>query len=61
MPRIRSWQDLHMFRPDTVTHYEHIDSSFTASIDWKLIEAHPPPTGTALQSRRKPWPAPAPT
>jgi len=42
MPRIRSWQDLHMFRPDADTHYEHIDSLFTATIDWELIEAHLP-------------------
>jgi TnpA family transposase len=42
MPRIRSWQDLHLFRPDASTHYEHIDSLFTAAVDWALIEAHLP-------------------
>jgi TnpA family transposase len=42
MPRIRSWQDLHLFRPDAGTHYEHIDDLFGASIDWALVEAHLP-------------------
>lgn len=40
MPRIRSWQDLHLFRPDREARYEHIDGLFSASIDWALIEAH---------------------
>ncbi|HET9107133.1 MAG TPA: Tn3 family transposase [Steroidobacteraceae bacterium] len=42
MPRIRSWQDLHLFRPDAGARYEHIDGLFTANIDWPLIEAHLP-------------------
>jgi len=42
MPRIRSWQDLHLFRPDAGARYEHIDGLFTATIDWPLIEAHLP-------------------
>ena len=42
MPRIRSWQDLHLFRPDASARYEHIDSLFTATVDWSLIEAHLP-------------------
>ena len=42
MPRIRSWQDLHLFRPDAGACYEHIDSLFTATVDWALIEAHLP-------------------
>ena len=42
MPRIRSWQDLHLFRPDADSRYEHIDGLFTATIDWPLIEAHAP-------------------
>ncbi len=42
MPRIRSWQDLHLFRPDADARYEHIDGLFTATIDWPLIEAHAP-------------------
>ena len=42
MPRIRSWQDLHLYRPDQAARYEHIDELFTATIDWELIEAHLP-------------------
>ena len=42
MPRIRSWQDLHLFRPDTTGRYEHIDGLFAAAIDWDLIAAHLP-------------------
>ena len=42
MPRIRTWQDLHLFRPDANSRYEQIDSLFTATIDWPLIEAHAP-------------------
>ncbi|MGH7210600.1 MAG: transposase, partial [Acetobacteraceae bacterium] len=42
MPRIRSWQDLHLFRPEANVHYEHINGLFTAAIDWALIEAHAP-------------------
>lgn len=42
MPRIRSWQDLHLFRPDAEARYEHIDGLFTAAVDWPLIEAHLP-------------------
>lgn len=42
MPRIRSWQDLHLFRPDTDMRYEHIDGLFTATVDWETIEAHLP-------------------
>jgi TnpA family transposase len=42
MPRIRSWQDLHLFRPGAGACYEHIDSLFTAAVDWALIEAHLP-------------------
>lgn len=42
MPRIRSWQDLHLFRPEADAHYQHIADLFTATIDWPLIEAHVP-------------------
>jgi TnpA family transposase len=42
MPRIRSWQDLHLFRPDAAARYEHIDGLFTATVDWTLIAAHLP-------------------
>ena len=42
MPRISKWKDLHLFRPDKLARYEHIDELFTATIDWDLIEAHLP-------------------
>jgi TnpA family transposase len=42
MARIRSWQDLHLFRPDAEARYVHIDSLFSATIDWEMIEAHLP-------------------
>ena len=38
MPRIRNWKDLIFFRPDEEASYEHIDSLFSATIDWNLIE-----------------------
>ncbi|WP_163585528.1 Tn3 family transposase, partial [Klebsiella pneumoniae] len=38
MPRIRGWKDLHFYRPDKSTTYDHIDGLFTDVIDWKLIE-----------------------
>jgi len=40
MPRIRNWKDLKFFRPDADARYEHIDSLFTETIDWALIETH---------------------
>ena len=50
--RTRSWQDLHLFRPDTGARYEHIDGLFTATLDWALIEAHlPDMLRVALSSR----------
>ena len=42
MPRIRNWKDLTLYRPDAQTHYEHLDSLFTETIDWELIETHLP-------------------
>jgi TnpA family transposase len=42
MPRIRNWSDLKFFRPDKQKHYQHIDSLFTDSIDWELLETHWP-------------------
>ena len=33
MPRIRRWQDLHLFRPDAGARYEHIDGLFTATVE----------------------------
>jgi len=40
MPRIRNWKDLTLFRPEKSTQYKHIDSLFSSSIDWELIETH---------------------
>jgi TnpA family transposase len=37
MPRIRNWKDLHLFRPRAERHYAHLDSLFTAQVDWHLI------------------------
>ena len=40
MPRIRNWKDLTFFRPGKNAHYQHIDTLFTDTIDWDLIETH---------------------
>ena len=40
MPRIRNWHDLKIFRPTKATKYKHIDSLFTDTIDWDVIEKH---------------------
>jgi hypothetical protein len=40
MPRIRNWKDLNFYRPDKETVYQHIDSLFSETIDWKKIETH---------------------
>ena len=42
MPRIRNWQDLHLFRPGAGHAYTHIDALFSGSIDWTLIAEHLP-------------------
>ena len=42
MPRIRNWQDLHLFRPGAGHAYSHIDALFSGSIDWTLIAEHLP-------------------
>jgi TnpA family transposase len=38
MPRIRNWKKLDMCRPDRNSRYEHIDSLFSQTVDWVLIE-----------------------
>lgn len=38
MPRIRGWKDLHFYRPDKSTTYDHINGLFTGDVDWQLIE-----------------------
>lgn len=40
MPRIRNLKDLTFFRPFEGVRYKHIDSLFTETINWKLIETH---------------------
>ena len=42
MPRIRNWKDLKMYRPDKNSTYKHIDTLFSDTIDWKLIQTHLP-------------------
>jgi TnpA family transposase len=42
MPRIRNWKDLTLYRPDLEVHYTHLESLFTDTIDWDLIETHLP-------------------
>jgi hypothetical protein len=34
LPRIRDWKGTNFYRPSPETHYEHIDSLFTAQLDW---------------------------
>lgn len=40
MPRIRNWQDLVFYRSNKNIVYKHIDSLFTDTINWQLIETH---------------------
>ena len=41
MPRIRNWKDLTFYRPESTTHYTHIDSLFGDQVvDWELIKTH---------------------
>src|SRR4051794_32187028 len=42
MPRIRNWKEKTFYRPSPDTHFEHIDSLFTAHVDWVLIETMVP-------------------
>jgi len=39
-PRIRNWKDLIFYRPDKNETYQHIDSLFSETINWDLIETH---------------------
>ena len=38
LPRIRDWKGKNFHRPSPETRFEHIDSLFTAQVDWTLIE-----------------------
>ena len=58
MPRIRNWQDLHFYRPDKASRYAHIDTLFTATVDWDLIETLlPDMLRVALSVQRRPHPS----
>lgn len=39
-PRMRTWNNVAFYRPDKKTKYQHIDSLFTKTVDWPLIETH---------------------
>jgi TnpA family transposase len=40
MPRIRNWKDLKFYKEDKNLKYEHIESLFKDTINWKFIETH---------------------
>lgn len=40
MPRMRNWDDVHFYRPEKGTNYEHIDSLFKKVADFDRIEKH---------------------
>ena len=42
MPRIRNWQDLHLFKPSSGAAYAHIDGLFSGMIDWQMLAEHLP-------------------
>ncbi len=39
-PRMRTWSDVAFYRPNKKAKYKHIDSLFTKTVDWSLIETH---------------------
>ena len=39
-PRMRTWNDVAFYRPNNKVKYDHIDSLFTKTVDWNLIETH---------------------
>lgn len=39
-PRMRTWNDVNFYRPDTQARYEHIDGLFDQVVNWELIETH---------------------
>jgi TnpA family transposase len=39
MPRIRNWKDQNIYRPSDGSKYKHIDTLFSGSVDWDLIES----------------------
>ncbi len=40
MPRMRTWNDVTMYRVDRNTTYKHIDRLLTQVVDWDLIERY---------------------
>jgi TnpA family transposase len=42
MPRICNWKNPILYRPSKEVRYEHIDTLFSASVDWELIATHLP-------------------
>jgi TnpA family transposase len=40
MPRMRTWNDVTLYRVDRGTSYQHIDALFTQVVDWDVIEKH---------------------
>jgi TnpA family transposase len=42
MPRIRNWQDLSLYRPKRSAKYKNIDSLFSETVNWELIETYFP-------------------
>ena len=40
MPRMRTWNDVTLYRVDRDTSYKHIDALFTQVVDWDVIERH---------------------
>ena len=37
---MRTWNDVAFYKPNNKVQYEHIDSLFTKTVDWDLIETH---------------------
>jgi TnpA family transposase len=42
LPRIRNWKGKDFYRPSPETRFEHINSLFTAQVDWDLMETMRP-------------------
>ena len=40
LPRMRTWNDVTLYRVDPNTSYKHIDALFTQVVDWDVIERH---------------------
>ncbi|SMC29511.1 Transposase and inactivated derivatives, TnpA family [Andreprevotia lacus DSM 23236] len=40
MPRIRSWKNLTLYRPEKNAKYQHINRLFKENVDWELLEKH---------------------